>query len=141
MKFRILQLQIGLVLEFEIWRLNGLKVITSLISNWIFGKHNWSWGMNQTLSAKVCTEIWCFWPLSASTTSEEKNAYAHVITQDICNKFIEVNFCVGCMVWWPNRLFQHSTTMSLINNIGLIYTFPPLEASNSKNWGTLIDSS
>ena len=27
----------------------------------------------------------------------------------ICNKFIEVNFCVGCMVWQPNRLFQDCT--------------------------------
>ena len=33
-------------------------------------------------------------------TSEVKNNYAYVITQDICNKFIELNFCVGCMVSW-----------------------------------------
>ena len=52
---------------------------------------------------------------TASTTSEVKNDHAHVITQDICNKFIEVNFCVGCMVSQPNRLFQPLTTMSLIN--------------------------
>ena len=51
----------------------------------------------------MCAEIWCFWPLSASTTSEVKNDHAHVITQGICNKFIEVNFCVGCMVSQPNR--------------------------------------
>ena len=38
----------------------------------------------------------CFWPLTASMTSEVKNNYVYVITQDICNKFIEVNFCVGC---------------------------------------------
>ena len=31
----------------------------------------------------------CFWPLTASMTSEVKNDYAHVITQDICNKVIE----------------------------------------------------
>ena len=37
-----------------------------------------------------------------------------VITQGICNKFIEVNFCVRCMVSQPNRLFQCSTTMFLI---------------------------
>ena len=36
----------------------------------------------------------CFWPLTASMTSEVKNNYAYVITQDICSKFIEVNFCV-----------------------------------------------
>ena len=49
----------------------------------------------------------CFWPLTASMTSEAKNNYAYVITQDICNKFIEVNLCVGCMVSPPNRLLHH----------------------------------
>ena len=29
----------------------------------------------------------CFWPPTASMTSEVKNNYAYVITQDICNKF------------------------------------------------------
>ena len=37
----------------------------------------------------------CFWPPTASMTSEVKNNCAYVITQDICNNFIEVNFCVG----------------------------------------------
>ena len=41
----------------------------------------------------------CFWPLTASMTSEVKNKYVYVIKQDICNKFIEVKFSVGCMVW------------------------------------------
>ena len=45
----------------------------------------------------------CFWPLTASMTSEVKNNYAYVITQSICNNFIEVNFCMGPMVWPPNR--------------------------------------
>ena len=31
----------------------------------------------------------CFWPLTASLTSEVKNNYAYVITRDICNKFID----------------------------------------------------
>ena len=53
----------------------------------------------------------CFWPLTASITSEAKINYAYVTTQGICNKFIEVNFCVGCMVSQPNRLFQSSTTI------------------------------
>ena len=61
----------------------------------------------------------CFRPLTASMTSEVKNNYAYVITQDICNKFIEVNFCVGCMVSQPNHLLQHSTTVSLIDKIEL----------------------
>ena len=49
----------------------------------------------------------CIWPLSASMTSEVKNNYAYVITQDIYNKFIEANFYVGCMVSRPNRLLHH----------------------------------
>ena len=48
-----------------------------------------------------------FWPLTASKTSEVKNHYAYDIMQDICNKFIEVKFCVGCMVSQPNRRYQH----------------------------------
>jgi hypothetical protein len=48
----------------------------------------------------------CFWPLTAFMRLEVKNEHAHVITQGICNKFIEVNFCVGCMVSQPNCLFQ-----------------------------------
>ena len=48
----------------------------------------------------------CFWPLVASMTSEVKNNYAYNIPHDICNKFIEVKFFVGCMVSRPNRLFQ-----------------------------------
>jgi hypothetical protein len=57
----------------------------------------------------------CFWPLTVSITSEAKINYAYVIIQGICNNFIEVNFCMGLMVWRPNPLLQHSTTMSLIN--------------------------
>ena len=30
----------------------------------------------------------CFWPLTASMTSEVKNNYAYVITQYICNKLL-----------------------------------------------------
>ena len=45
----------------------------------------------------------CFWPLTASMTSEVKNKYAYYIWQDICNKLIEVKIFVGCMVSWPNR--------------------------------------
>ena len=48
----------------------------------------------------------CFWPLTASMTSEAKNNYAYNIPQDICNKFIEVKNFVGCMVSRPNRQFQ-----------------------------------
>ena len=54
----------------------------------------------------MCAEIWCFWPLTASTTSEVKNDHAHVITQDICNKFIEIKFSVIYTVWPPTSPFQ-----------------------------------
>ena len=59
----------------------------------------------------------CFWPLTASITSEAKIKYVYVTTQGICNTFIEVIFIVGCTVWWPNPLFQDSTTMSLIDKM------------------------
>ena len=49
----------------------------------------------------------CFWPLTASMTSEIKNNYAYYIPQDICNKFIEVKIFVGCMVSPPNRLLHY----------------------------------
>ena len=45
-----------------------------------------------------------FWPLTASMTSELKNNYAYVFTQDICNNFIEMKFCVGYMVSKSNRI-------------------------------------
>ena len=85
------------------WR---LKFLTDLISWWIFGEQNWRWGMNRTLS-KVCAKIWCFWPLIAFTTSEVKNDHIHVITQDICNKFIEIKNFVGYMVWVWCWIWQH----------------------------------
>ena len=77
------------------WR---LKVITDLIS-WIFGKQNWHFGMNWT-GQSVRGDIMFL----ASTATEVKNDHAHVITQGICYKYIELNFCVRCMVSQPNRL-------------------------------------
>ena len=35
--------------------------------------------------------------------------WSYVIMQDVCNKFIEINFCLGCMVWPWLHLFQHWT--------------------------------
>ena len=49
----------------------------------------------------------CFWPLTASMTSEVKNKYAYYIPQDICNKLIEEKFLGGCMVSQPNRILHH----------------------------------
>ena len=59
----------------------------------------------------------CFWPLTASITSEVKNDHAHVTTQIILNKFIEVNLSVGCVVWLWCCLFQPLTTSKTINKI------------------------
>ena len=58
----------------------------------------------------------CFWPLTASMTSEVKNNYAYVITQEICNKFFDLNFCVGCVVSRPdfNTSIEHP---SIVNKI------------------------
>ena len=87
------------------WR---LRVITDKTSWWIFGKQNWRWGWTKYWVPKCALRyIWCFWALRASTTLEVKNNHIHVITQDICNKFIEINFCGGCMVSQPNCLFHH----------------------------------
>ena len=74
---------------------------------------NWQCGMNQMLSAKVCAKIWCFWPLTASTTSEVKNNHAHIIKQDISNKFIEIKFSVGCMVCPWLRLLHYQLPVKL----------------------------
>ena len=88
------------------WR---LKVITDLISYWIFGKQNWHFGMNWTLS------VWRDMMFLASNSlhiPQVKNDYAHVITQDICNKFIEIKFSLGCMVsWW------YDNTQSTLNDL------------------------
>ena len=78
----------------------------------------------------MCAEIWCFWPLTASTTSEVKNAHAHVATQRILNKFIGIKFSIGCMVWPWCCLNQHWTTMSLINKIGSALQKGQLEISH-----------
>ena len=48
---------------------------------------------------------------------EVKNNCAHVTTQRILNKFIELNFSVGCMVWPWCCLFQDWTTNKNIDEI------------------------
>ena len=52
---------------------------------------------NIELSAKVCARYNVFGLLTASITMEVKNNYAHVLTQRTLNKFIEINFSVGCL--------------------------------------------
>ena len=48
---------------------------------------------------------------------EVKNNHAHVTTQRILNKFIEINFSVGCMVEPKCCLFQDSTNSKDIDEI------------------------
>ena len=81
---------------------------------WIEGLRNFYkktfFSMNQLFHAILASKG-CFWPLTASMTSKVKINYAYVTTQDICNKFIEVKFSVGCMVWVQNHLFQDWTSL------------------------------
>ena len=51
------------------------------------------------LELEMWRSQWSFWPLTASVTIEFKNNYAYVTTQRNLNKFIEINFSVGCIVW------------------------------------------
>ena len=60
----------------------------------------------------VC--VWLYglpWPWPQIFFSEARRWFfwSYVITQEICNKFIEINFCFGCMVWSWLHLFQHWT--------------------------------
>ena len=74
-------------------------------------------------STPSCLLFWpseeSFWPITASITSEVINDHALVTTQRILNKFIEVNFSVGCMVWPWCCLFQPLTTSKTIDKIVL----------------------
>ena len=54
----------------------------------------------------------CFWPLTASMTSEVKINYAYLITQGICNKFIEIKFSV-----WFGRDANYSKIQTAIQII------------------------
>ena len=59
----------------------------------------------------------CFWPLTASITLEVKNNHAHVTTQRILNKFIEIKFSVGCMVLAVMLSISTSTTSKNIDEM------------------------
>ena len=58
------------------------------------------------------TVVWRFDITCASFCNDN---YSHVTTQIILNKFIEVNFSVGYMVWPWCCLFQPLTTSKTIN--------------------------
>ena len=71
-------------------------------------------------------------------TSEVKNNYAYVITQDICNKFIEVNFCVGCTWFLGKIVYSKIEHPSIINKIMQlfvnVYFFLKVSKSQNKFW-------
>ena len=54
--------------------------------------------LNIELSAKVCARYNVF---GLHNPMEVKNNYVHVTTQRILNKFIEINFSVGCCLFQP----------------------------------------
>ena len=71
-------------------------------------------GANFELKCQSVPSLYGVWPLTASM--EVKNKYAYVMTQDICNKFVEVNFFCG-MYGFTGKSLQDLTTVSLINKI------------------------
>ena len=95
------------------------------------------WPDENDQSAKVCTKILYFWPITASTTLDVKNDHAHVITQDICNQFIEINFCLGCMVSQPNCLFQDWTFVKYWWDVAKCCKMLPNVAKWGKCWEML----
>ena len=74
--------------------------------------HNWS---NFRTGAEGWTEYWVVVPKCALRyASEVKIDHAHIITQDICNKFIVITFSVGCMVCPWLRLLHHQLPVKLL---------------------------
>ena len=59
----------------------------------------------------------CFWPLTASMTSEVKNNYAYVFTQDVCNKFIGSKLLCGIYG------FTTKSSISTLNILRLLIRF------------------
>ena len=58
----------------------------------------------------------CFWPLTASITSEAKIKYGYVTTQGICNTFIEVIFSWD--VWFGGQIVRFTIEhLWIINEI------------------------
>ncbi len=56
------------------------------------------WHLNDEPKIELeCQSV--FWPRRASTTLEVKNDHAHVTTQRILHKTVEIKIPLGCMVW------------------------------------------
>ena len=67
----------------------------------------------------------CFWPLTASTTSEAKIKYAYVTTQGICNTFIEVFFLWD--VWFGGQIVCFT-----IEHLWIINEISPTEPQENR---------
>ena len=71
----------------------------------------------------------CFWPLTASMTSEVKKNHAHVYPYRNLRNFSEINFSIGPMVWPWIALWLHQ------DFVGLLIRFH----FDSKNHGCIKD--
>ena len=56
----------------------------------------------------------CFWPLTASMTSEVKKNHAHVYPYRNLKNFSEINFSIGPMVWPWIALSVHQDILGLL---------------------------
>ena len=56
----------------------------------------------------------CFWPLTASMTSEVKKNHAHVYPYRNLRNFSEINFSIGPMVWPWIALWVHQDFLGLL---------------------------
>ena len=100
----------GKNLHLVIWQTRNPAIrLGSRIRDMDAESHNWSHFLNLWWAEVALWEtevpkcaFRCFLPLRASTTSEVKNDHTHVITQDIYNKFIEVNYVWD--VWFYSQI-------------------------------------
>ena len=70
------------------------------------------------------------WPLTASMGV--KNKYAYVITQDICNKFIEVIFC-------GMYGFSAKSSVTTLNILGLLHDKIHIKDQNERKIVPLLE--
>ena len=62
----------------------------------------------------ILTSEGCFWPLTASMTSEVKKNHAHVYPYRNLRNFSEINFSIGPMVWPWIALWVHQDFVGLL---------------------------
>ena len=67
----------------------------------------------------------CFWPLTASMTSEVKKNHAHVYPYRNLRKFSEIIFSIGCMVWPWIAVWVCQDILRLLIRSEICVTPPP----------------